>query len=411
MIHHKDTKNTKNHLISVSSVPSCSSLYGLLCVLCVFVVIFFEEIMLTAEGCRRRREQLWQRLEPKPDGDYLLLADPIHLMYLANCWIDPFSLGTNFDPFLLMHRDGRSTLIYDKRSPKSVEQAHVAERRATNWYDGQSPGKGARQLATLDAVLSLSPTPQGPLRVHDRPGDPSCLSVVSTLAAMRRQKDPDEIDLLQRCMKATEAGHAWARSQIQPGMTELDVYCGVNSACTKAAGQPIIVYGDFAVSPGPERRGGPPTSRVLQPGDMFILDYSVVIGGYRSDFTNTLVVGGKPTADQKRLCDLCLQAMSAGEKQLRASAACLDVYRAVRGAFERAGMAEYFPHHAGHGLGLTHPEAPFFVREANETLLSGDVVTLEPGLYVPGVGGIRIEHNYLVTQQGYERLSHHEIAL
>jgi Xaa-Pro aminopeptidase len=74
-------------------------------------------------------------------------------------------------------------------------------------------------------------------------------------------------------------------------------------------------------------------------------------------------------------------------------------------------VADAFPHHAGHGLGLTHPEAPFFVRHSDESLLQGDVVTLEPGLYVSGVGGLRIEHNYLVTERGYERLSHHEIAL
>ena len=108
-------------------------------------------------------------------------------------------------------------------------------------------------------------------------------------------------------------------------MTELDVYCGINTACIQAAGQAVIVYGDFAVSPGPERRGGPPTGRVLEPGDMLILDYSVVIGGYRSDFTNTLVVGKDPTADQQRLYDLCVAAMAAGEKELRAGAACLDV--------------------------------------------------------------------------------------
>jgi len=374
-------------------------------------MIFFEERMLSAEGCQRRRERLWQRLDPKPESDYVLLADPIHLMYLANFWIDPFSLGTDFGAFLLLRQDGHATLIYDKRSPKSVEHAHVDEQRVTNWYDGQSPGKGPRQLALLDAVLSLVPMQHGPLRVHDRAGDPSCLTVVSTLAAMRRQKDADEVELLRRCMRATEAGHAWARNHIQPGMTELDVYSGVNSACTKAAGQAVIVYGDFAVSPGPERRGGPPTNRVLQAGDMFILDYSVVIGGYRSDFTNTLVVGREPTADQRRLYDLCMRAMLAGEKELRAAAACREVYQAVRNAFDQEGMAEHFPHHAGHGLGLTHPEAPFFVREASETLLAGDVVTLEPGLYVTGIGGIRIEHNYLVTEQGYERLSNHEIAL
>ncbi len=366
--------------------------------------------MLTAEGCRRRRERLWQRLEAKPRDDYLLLADPIHLMYLANCWIDPFSLGSDFGAYLLLRKDGQATLIYDKRSPHSMEQAHVNERQIVNWYDGQSPGKGPRQLALLDTVLSLVKSPGGALKVHDRPGDPSCLSVVSTLAAMRRQKEADEIELLRRCMRATEAGHAWARANIKPGMTELDVYCGVNAACTQAAGQAVIVYGDFAVSPGPKRRGGPPASQILNSGDMFILDYSVVIGGYRSDFTNTLVIGREPTADQRRLYDLCVEAMSAGEKELRAGASCLDVYQAVRSAFDRAGMAEYFPHHAGHGIGLTHPEAPFFVRDATETLLAGDVVTLEPGLYVEGVGGIRIEHNYFVTEQGFERLSNHVIA-
>src|SRR5712692_11552619 len=274
--------------------------------------------MLSAEGCQRRRERLWQQVDPKPEGDYLLLADPIHLIYLANFWIDPFTLGTDFGPFLLLRKDGHATLIYDKRSPTSVEQAHVDERRMVNWYDGQSPGKGPRQLALLDAVLSLANPLSGPLRIHDRLGDPSCLNVVSTVAAMRRQKDVDEIDLLRRCMRATDAGHAWARANIKPGMTELDVYCGVNAACIQAAGQAVIVYGDFAVSPGPKRRGGPPTSQVLKPGDMFILDYSVVIGGYRSDFTNTLVVGREPTPDQRRLYDLCMDAMSAGEKELRA---------------------------------------------------------------------------------------------
>jgi Xaa-Pro aminopeptidase len=235
--------------------------------------------------------------------------------------------------------------------------------------------------------------------------------VITTLAGMRRQKDVDEIALLRRCMRVTEAGHAWARAKVKPGMTELEVYCGINAACIQAAGQAVIVYGDFAVSPGPERRGGPPTERVVEPGEMMILDFSVVLGGYRSDFTNTLVVGKKPNAGQQQLLDHCTQAMAAGEKELRAGAACLTVYQAVRGVFEKAGVAEYFPHHAGHGIGLTHPEAPFIVRHATETLLAGDVVTLEPGLYVPGVGGIRIEHNYLITDQGYDRLSNHTIAL
>ena len=363
--------------------------------------------MLTAEGCRRRRQRLWQRLDPLPDGDYLLLTDPIHLTYLANFWVDPFSLGAGFGGALLLRQDGRAKLLHDNRLPKSVEQAHVEERRVVPWYDGQAPGRGPRQLALLGAV-----NPHGAgLRVHDRPGDPYAATLINTVANLRRQKDPDEIDCIRQCMRVTEAGHGWARANVKPGMTELDVYAGVSTACMHAAGQPVIVYGDFAVSPGPERCGGPPTSRVLEAGDMFILDYSVVIGGYRSDFTNTLVIDKQPNADQQRLYDLCMAALAAGEKELRAETPCLTVYQAVQGVFDKAGLAEAFPHHAGHGLGLTHPEAPFIVRHADETLRAGDVVTLEPGLYVAGVGGIRIEHNYLVKSGGHERLSNHTIAL
>jgi Xaa-Pro aminopeptidase len=363
--------------------------------------------MLSAEGCQQRRQRLWQRLDPKPESDHLRLADPIHLIYLANFFVDPFSLGAGFGGFLLLRKDGHTTLIHDNRLPRSVEAAHVDERRVVKWYDGQSPAHGPRQLAALDRV-----NPEGAgLRFHDRIGGPYAAVVINTVADMRRRKDPDEIAVLRQCMRATDAGHAWARANVKAGMTELDVYRGVNSACIQTAGHAVIVYGDFAVSPGPERHGGPPTPRILEPGDMLILDYSVVINGYRSDFTNTLVVGGKPNADQQRMYRLCVDAMAAGEKELRAGAQCLAVYQAVRGVFEKAGVAEYFPHHAGHGLGLSHPEAPYLVRHATETLLAGDVVTLEPGLYIPNTGGIRIENNYLITDQGYERLSNHTIAL
>lgn len=363
--------------------------------------------MLTAEGCRQRRLRFWQELHPAPDSDHLRLADPLHLNYLAGFTVDPISLNAGFGGVLLVRGDGHARLLHDDRLKANAAKAHVEDRMVAPWYDGQSPGKGPRQLALLAGV---NPAHDG-VRLHDRPGDPYAATVISTLARMRRQKDADEVAQLRLCMRATEAGHAWARANIRPGMTELDVYSGVAAACNRAAGRAVIVYGDFAVSPGPERRGGPATDQVLEAGDMFILDFSVVIDGYRSDFTNTLVVGGQPRADQKRLYDLCCAAMAAGEQELRAGAACRTVYDAVRDAFDREGVADAFPHHAGHGLGLTHPEAPFFVRDADEELLRGDVVTLEPGLYVAGVGGIRIEHNYLITADGHERLSHHEIAL
>src|SRR5205823_7460093 len=191
-----------------------------------------EDAMLTAEGCLRRRRRLWERLDPKPDTDHLRLADPIHLMYLANFHVDPFSLGAGFGGYLLLRRDGRAKLLYDNRLPPSAASAHVEDRAIIPWYDAQSPSRGPRQLALLEGV---NPSHAG-LRVHDRPGDPYAATVIQALADLRRQKDPDEVDLLRRCMRAGEAGHAWARANVRPGMTELEVYAGVNQACVLAAG-------------------------------------------------------------------------------------------------------------------------------------------------------------------------------
>jgi Xaa-Pro aminopeptidase len=364
--------------------------------------------MLSAEGCRQRCQRLWERLDASDTGfreaNQLVLADPVHLMYLANFQVDPFSLGAGFGGYLVLDRGGNAQLFHDNLLPESVRQAHVDSRQAVRWYDAVTPARGTRRLALQDVVATHQ-------RIHDCLADPLAQAVVETLALMRRQKDNDEIELLERCMRAAGAGHAWALSNVKAGMTELDVYCGVSAACIQAAGQPVIVYGDFAVSPGPERRGGPPTERTLGSGDMLIVDFSVVIGGYRSDTTNTLVVGGRPTTDQQRLYELCMKAMAAGEERLASGTISSAVHEAVNGVFERAGMAKSFGHHAGHGVGLTHPEAPYFVRGASELLLPGDVVTLEPGLYVSGVGGIRIEHNYLITSNGHRRLSGHQIAL
>jgi Xaa-Pro aminopeptidase len=361
--------------------------------------------MLTADGCRGRRVRLWEAVRARADVPALVLADPVHLRYLANFYVDPFSLGADYGGVLVVRPDGHATLYHDSRLPESVQSAHVDRREVVRWYDGQSPGQGSRRLALRPAVEAHGE------RIHDALADPLGPVLTGAIAELRRRKDPDELDVMRACMRATEAGHAWARNNVRAGMTELDVYDRVFAACATAVGRPAVVYGDFAVSPGPGRRGGPPTTRVLRDSDMFILDYSVVLFGYRSDFTNTLVVGGKPNPDQRRLFDACVGAMAAGERGLKAGATCQAVYDAVRGALAEAGLADHFPHHAGHGLGLGHPEAPFIVRNSTESLAAGDVVTLEPGVYVDGSGGIRIEHNYHITPAGFERLSRHEITL
>ena len=142
--------------------------------------------MLTAEGCRRRRERLWQRLDPKPDSDHLRLADPIHLMYLANFHVDPFSLGGGFGGVLLLRNDGQAKLLHDNRLPESAAEAHVEEAVVVPWYDGQSPAAAApRQLALLWQAVNPRPRRPAPPRPARRSlrGDRH-----PTIADMRRQQ-------------------------------------------------------------------------------------------------------------------------------------------------------------------------------------------------------------------------------
>jgi Xaa-Pro aminopeptidase len=232
----------------------------------------------------------------------------------------------------------------------------------------------------------------------------------TTLRELRRRKEADEVALLRLCMAAGDAGHARAREFIQPGVTDLDIFREVQSAAIAAAGRPAVIYGDFrATSAKQPKAGGLPAGHTLADGELFILDYSVMLDGYRSDFTNTYAVG-KPSDEQEMIFRLCESAMAAGERVLKAGAKARDVYAATSGPLDEAGYGP-LSHHAGHGLGLAHPEPPILVPQSDDTLQAGDVLTIEPGLYVEGIGGVRIEHNYLITETGSERLSNHLIAL
>jgi Xaa-Pro aminopeptidase len=195
-------------------------------------------------------------------------------------------------------------------------------------------------------------------------------------------------------------------------MSELDIYLIVQNAAMTELGEQAIVYGDFASGPRcATEKGGPPTARTIEAGDLLLVDFSVIVGGYRGDFTNTFAVGGGPTARQRELFEACEGALRAGERTLKPGAAARSVDAAVRSHFAALSLNRYFTSHSGHGLGLGHPEPPYFVPESTDTLEIGDVVALEPGLYVEGIGGMRYERNYLITPDGFETLSNHEIRI
>jgi Xaa-Pro aminopeptidase len=355
----------------------------------------------------------------------LIVGDPSHLTYFAGYSPSPFVFRTVESGALLLLEPDRATLVADDMLEPILEQTFVDERVAPIWYDGQHSAPYRRgQLAktTLDRLASmpghrigveLAAVPAGVVEGlrTSRPGV-EIVDIGPLIRPLRRAKHADEIETLRSSMRAGEAALAAALEKVRPGMTELDVYLIVQNAAITELGGQAIVYGDFASGPRCARdKGGPPTERKIEPGDLMLIDFSVIVSGYRGDFTNTFAVGGGPTDSQRELFEACKGALRAGEAMLTAGTAARDVDAAVRAHFAALGLDPYFPTHSGHGLGLGHPEPPYFVPQSSETLMVGDVIALEPGLYVEGTGGMRYERNYLITADGFETLSNHEIRI
>ncbi|HEY64448.1 MAG TPA: aminopeptidase P family protein [Caldilineae bacterium] len=368
--------------------------------------------MLTAEGCRGRRARLWESVGS--DVDLILIATPWHIHYLANFYVSPNTLNVPSTSFLILERSGGTLLFADNWAARTAQDAWVDGLITFNWYNGRGPGRDRH--AGVAAELGWWLRKRRPRRVAVesahlpwvvaevlRDLGAAMVDVTPTLREMRLRKDPDEIAAIRFAVQVAVAGHAAAHAAVQPEVTELDVYAAVHAAAVQAAGGVITMLGDFASG---ERRGGPPTDRMLRPGDLMIVDFFPIVRGYRADITNTYVAG-QPSDAQRRYMDLLLRAKEAGEAMLRPGVTGGEVYAAVQKVFKEAGVAEHFPHHAGHALGLMHPEPPFFVPASKEPLQEGQVVTLEPGLYDPAVGNMRVEDDYLITADGFERLSNH----
>ncbi len=377
--------------------------------------------MLSAEGCSDRRFRLWDALPV--EYEWVLIADPRHVHYFSNFWVNPISFSTSERGLLLLERSGKATLFADNMTFRSkVAEPFVDAPQIGQWYDHK------RSVMNRDHVLFAQLKDLKP-KLHAARGlvegewlpvtlcdeldlgiETRALELGSIIRELRRQKESDEIALLEHCMRACEAGHRRALEVLKPGMTDLALYLEVSQAAQAAAGLPCVVYGDFrSVNGTTPKRGGLPVNEPLKDGELFILDYSVVIGGYRSDFTNTLAVG-TPTSEQLEIFETVQAALLAAEEKLCAGVRAADIYNAASSVLTEAGHMPLV-HHCGHGLGLGHPEAPILVPQSEDVLVSGDVITLEPGLYVEGIGGVRLEHNYVINDSGARRLSQHELRL
>jgi Xaa-Pro dipeptidase len=237
---------------------------------------------------------------------------------------------------------------------------------------------------------------------------PGCVLLATEpwLPPLRAVKDEGELAHMQRAITMAERAmqRLLGEGAIRPGRTELEVAADLQVALLREGGQglafsPIVVAGPRSAAPHAS-----PSDRPLAAGDLVIVDWGTTYEGYRSDITRTFVLG-TPTAEMERMHDAVLAANQSGRLAARAGMPAQEVDRAARRAITLAGYGEYFVHRTGHGLGLETHEPPYLVEGNLDLLLAGMTCTVEPGIYLPEVGGVRIEDDVVIADRGCQTLT------
>lgn len=223
---------------------------------------------------------------------------------------------------------------------------------------------------------------------------------------LRRVKEPSELDLLREACAVGDRALAELLPWLRVGLTEREIARRLDDLMLDHGGDAVGF--DTIVASGPHSSipHHQPTDRVVEAGDFLKLDFGAEFRGYHADMTRTIVVGGAPSQWQRDMYELVATAQAVGSAAVRDGAEVADVDRAARAVIEAAGLGEAFPHGLGHGVGLEIHEAPLLAATSTATLEPGVPVTIEPGVYLPGRGGVRIEDTVVVTRGAPELLTH-----
>jgi Xaa-Pro aminopeptidase len=217
---------------------------------------------------------------------------------------------------------------------------------------------------------------------------------------LRQVKDPGELERMATAAIIADAAIEEVLGMLAEGRNEKDVALALDTAMRRLGAEDRAFDTIVASGPNAAKPHARPSARPIVPGDCVIVDFGATCEGYRSDMTRTFYVGGEPTGNLGRVFAVVAEAQAAGVARVKAGIEAGDVDAACRELIAAAGWAEAFEHGTGHGVGLDIHEAPTVSEGSTAILAPGFVVTVEPGVYFPGVGGVRIEDTVAVTDDG-----------
>lgn len=242
-----------------------------------------------------------------------------------------------------------------------------------------------------------------------------CGSVVwedlpETVERLRVVKDAAELASIDEAVRVAERALEETLATIEEGVTELELATELRHRLELqgSTGEPfetIVASGERTALPHAS-----PSERSLREGDLVLLDFGATVDGYCSDITRTVVLGA-PSRWQREIHEHVLLAREAALATIGPEGAAADVDRAARESLEAAGLGDRFGHSVGHGIGLEVHEGPRLYRKSKDTLEAGNVVTVEPGVYLAGEGGVRVEEDVVVVEAGHRVLTSSSTAL
>ncbi|MFB8265553.1 M24 family metallopeptidase [Streptomyces sp. NPDC055955] len=274
-----------------------------------------------------------------------------------------------------------------------------------DWTDGKDPYAVTAPLLDVSGRFGISDNAWAMhlIGLQKTLPDTSFASLTEALPMLRAVKDTAELERLTAAGEAADATYEEIKKVPFAGRRETDV-AGDLADLLRQFGHSQVdftVVGSGPNGANPHHEAG---ERVIENGDMVVLDFGGLKHGYGSDTSRTVHVG-EPTAEEQRVHDVVREAQAAGCAAVEPGAACQDVDRAARAVITEFGYGQYFIHRTGHGIGVTTHEPPYMIEGEEQTLVPGMCFSVEPGIYLPGRFGVRIEDIVTVTEDGVRRLN------
>lgn len=342
------------------------------------------------------------------DGRFAYIADPTNVYYLTRFKCDPHErfLG------LFVFPDAEPFIICPELEVGQARASAFAH-EVIGYRDDQDPwlfvGKALESRKPGHGEIWIEPDTlpfKKAMVLKKLYNDASFASIEELLVAMRKIKDPAELAAMKKAGEIADYAVKLGIDAIKKGRTETAIIAEIEHELAKQgysemSFDTMVLTGENSAAPH-----GHPGTRQIKEGDFVLFDLGVIIDGYCSDITRT--VGYKYVSDQQRdIYQTALQANLEAIKAAREGLRIGDLDGVARKVIADAGYGDYFTHRLGHGLGLGVHEEPSMSADNNDTLQTGMVFTVEPGIYVPGVGGVRIEDDVYMSEDGPITLTHY----